>query len=76
MLTPLCGHELLFFIFYVVIVVGFLTNGTSVIEGQSFNVCVAVTNPPQQIPMLLSFDIKLNILPVTAGEQLAPPCIT
>lgn len=73
MLAPLCGHELLFFIFYVVAVVGFLTNGTSVIEGQSFNVCVAVTNPPQQ---LLSFDIELNILPVTAGEQLAPPCIT
>ena len=48
-------------------IVGFVDGGAVVTEGEDFIECVAVTDPPPELTMGLSFYIQVLLVPDTAG---------
>ena len=52
-----------------VAIVGFTDGGKVVTEGEDFSECVAVTDPPPESTMKLSFFIQVQLIPDTAGES-------
>eukprot|EP00731_Ephydatia_muelleri_P017053 Em0010g151a len=52
-----------------VAIVGFVNGGTVVTEGEDFIECVAVTDPPPELTMRLSFNVMVELVPDTADAS-------
>ena len=58
-----------------VAIVGFVNRGAVVTEGKDFIECVAVTDPPPELTMQLSFYIQVLLVPDTAGVCVCVSCV-